>query len=601
MRGMKYIIALGVCILLMAAIFLQKAVKPFVPDFDKMTEIMVLTPSYPGWRGRFAPNGKVTLSSSGGDIRHMGETAEASFTFKETYDLVAPHLKQGGYQYINELGDALVIRFYFEFDDLEGKEFYIDDKETMRKLMHGLCDKILSSPDSFILDRAFYKKLLSKYPLVPGDPPYLKADEEATGDEGEVIGDAEPFAPDFDKMTEIVVFTPFIYGWTGKFVPNGSARLSYSGNIRHGAKTVEASFTFKETYTLVAPHLKQGGYQYVHDNELQDALVIRFYFGLDDPKGKEFYIDDKETMRKLMHGLCDKILSSPDSIIPDRAEYKKALRTHPLVPGDPPYLQADEEVTGDEGEAGAGMEKLAMKRSLEFWYWENGKRNATYRTMTAKAIRMDSDSAEAYEYSRIARTITATPSITIPGDVAPTVDMHGEWAIVTFPYINDIDENWKRVWSDYYAEVIIETKTKAVLAIMLNEDLENKDARDAGDFAPLIAESKAAPTTWNTFKDDDEDVEGIYSYVAPKRIRLDPGSEKVAEYVRIADAEAKRRKIPDDVVPTAVVQGDNIVVSFPWRPSKDIPKEQWHLVKGPSFFAEVVIDIKTKAVLDVIN
>ena len=173
------------------------AAEPFVPDFDKMTEIMVLTtPSDLEWTGRFFP--RRTRLFYSGDIRYMARTPEA-ITFKETYDLVAPHLKQGGYQYINELGDALVIRFYFGLDDLKGKEFYIDDKETMRKLMHGLCDKILSSPDSFFMARAHFMEILSKYPLVPGDPPYLKAEEEEGEGEGvrskeEVVGAETPVA-----------------------------------------------------------------------------------------------------------------------------------------------------------------------------------------------------------------------------------------------------------------------------------------------------------------------------------------------------------------------------------------------------------------------
>ncbi|MCL2103561.1 MAG: hypothetical protein FWH21_00670 [Kiritimatiellaeota bacterium] len=254
----------------------------------------------------------------------------------------------------------------------------------------------------------------------------------------------------------------------------------------------------------------------------------------------------------------------------------------------------------------ANPETFRIKRSLGFWCWENGKRVATNRTITAKAIRMDSASAEAREYIRIARDITATPSITIPDDVVPTVDMHGEWAIVTFPYANDMDENfkWSLIWADYYAEVIIEAKTKAVLAITLNKNLENKGFRSAEDFAPLVAESKAAPTTWHSFRNDDEGVKGIHSYVAFKKICLDPSAEKVAEYVRIADTVVKRIKvleIPDDVVPITTVQGDNIVVSFPWRPPTDMPKELWHYVNGPDIFAEVVLDIKTKAVLGVIG
>jgi len=258
-----------------------------------------------------------------------------------------------------------------------------------------------------------------------------------------------------------------------------------------------------------------------------------------------------------------------------------------------------------ENDANLGTVQIARRR-LDFWYWEGREYSATDRTMRATAIRMDVGSAEAREYVRIARAITA-PSITIPDDVAPTVDMYGEWSIVTFPYKNDMDKNLKTawIWSDYYAEVIIESKTKTVLAITLNENLERKGYRSAENFAPLIAESKATPITWHSFRHYEEDAKVLDYNVSFKKVRLDPSDKKVAEYVRIAWTEIKRiklLKVPDDVVPTAAIQGENIVVSFPWRPPKEMPKEQLlHMRDLPSVYAEVVIDIKKKTVLEVIG
>jgi hypothetical protein len=210
---------------------------------------------------------------------------------------------------------------------------------------------------------------------------------------------------------------------------------------------------------------------------------------------------------------------------------------------------------------------------------------STNWTMASKAIRMGSNSVEAREYIRSARAIT-TPSVTIPDDVVPKVEKRDEWVMVTFPYINDRYKYTKPPWSDYYAEVIIEAKTKAIQVITLNEDLANKDARSAEDFTPLIAESKAAPTTRRTFVSDYEEdvIIALHSYVAPKRIRLDPGDEKVAEYVRIARAASDPAA---ETVPVAVIQGDTITVTFTYNRPR---------IGG---VIEVFIDIKTKTVLEV--
>jgi hypothetical protein len=238
-------------------------------------------------------------------------------------------------------------------------------------------------------------------------------------------------------------------------------------------------------------------------------------------------------------------------------------------------------------------EKSSPKRSFSFWYWENGKQVSTNWTMVSKGIRMDSSSAEAREYIRIARAIT-TSNIAIPGDVVPNVDKHGEWAVVTF-HLKEIKEGnsiheggYKKIWEDYYTEVIIEAKTKAVRVITLNENLENKKLRSAEDFTPLTAESKVAPTTYHIIKKMDKDDEGgviIHSYVALKKLRLDLGDEKVAEYVRIARAAAKQDKDADRI--EVVVHGETIVVTFLAPPG---PRIGGHGV-------DVFMDIKTKAVL----
>jgi len=145
--------------------------------------------------------------------------------------------------------------------------------------------------------------------------------------------------------------------WIGIFRSDGSALLGYGALAGDSANVPEASFQFEEIYNLLVPHLKPDF------NDDVDRMGVGLYTG---SSGKGFYLEDKEIMRKIMHGLCDKVLASPNPFV-DEARFRGFLREHPLVPGDPPYLKADEEadkgevkgnrleVKGEEGEV-IGME-----------------------------------------------------------------------------------------------------------------------------------------------------------------------------------------------------------------------------------------------------
>ena len=251
-------------------------------------------------------------------------------------------------------------------------------------------------------------------------------------------------------------------------------------------------------------------------------------------------------------------------------------------------IDSNDTIVGCEGNVHSITKEVSTEESFTIFYWENGKPvTITNRTIISEIVRMDSNSAEVVEYTRIARAITAT-SITIPDDVVPIIEIQGEWVVVTFPYVNNIDKNWKHFWSDYYAEIIIDYNTKAVLLVSINRELENKGSRSGEDFATLIAESKATPTAVRYPL-------GFVPRGELKRILIDSDSQKSTEYVQLARTGHGLR-IPDDAEPTVEIQGDNIVVTF--NPNR---KER---VAGqlPSFgeddpYAEVIIDIKAKVVL----
>jgi len=163
----------------------------------------------------------------------------------------------------------------------------------------------------------------------------------------------EPFEPDLEKVSEIVLGFNSLPGWYGKIWRDGRGRLSYGSHIGHCGSIPGGGFSFEEVYTLVAPHLK-----WKFDN-MGEAMQVGFYFG-DPSSGAGLFIEDRETMRKLMLGLCDKIDLSV-SFFMDKAGFKKLLMTHPLVPGDPPALREDGTLSYDREKYAVTMAWLDAK------------------------------------------------------------------------------------------------------------------------------------------------------------------------------------------------------------------------------------------------
>ena len=161
---MKHIIALGICISLVTTTFPQETVRP-VPSLNQLEHISF---SSTLWWAEFFPNGGAIL---GCGSNNSAVAPEGSFSFEEIYYLLVPHVKE------NRAGsNSPVMGVWLSVANrMETRyAFILEDKEVMRKIMHGLCEKVV--PDSNY-SKSRFEDALRMYRLVPGDPPYLKADE----------------------------------------------------------------------------------------------------------------------------------------------------------------------------------------------------------------------------------------------------------------------------------------------------------------------------------------------------------------------------------------------------------------------------------------
>ena len=139
--------------------------------------------------------------------------------------------------------------------------------------------------------------------------------------------------PNINQLREITL-NSYDTGWLARLFPNGSARLVYGASFSDSANIPEGSFSFKGKYDFLIPYLKQK------PNNKEECISVGLYFG---DSGKGFYLEDKEVMRKIMHELCDKAVPF------EKESFAHLLREYPLVPGDPPYLKAEEEEGEGEG------------------------------------------------------------------------------------------------------------------------------------------------------------------------------------------------------------------------------------------------------------
>ena len=115
--------------------------------------------------------------------------------------------------------------------------------------------------------------------------------------------------------------------------------------------------------------------------------------------------------------------------------------------------------------------------------------------------------------------------------------------------------------------------------------------------ATLIAESKASATEKTSegvrFVNGEWSKE-TYTYIEYKSIPVDSDAPEVAEYIQIARMRSKDIDMPDDVKPTVEIHGERIVVTFPYP---TMNADGTPMPPGPDYYAEVIIDIRTKTVI----
>lgn len=190
---MKQTLTLAICMLLATANCAQEKDRP-IPTLDKLSGIQIGEAAR--WVGCFYPDGSARLSL--GTWYISSEAPEGSCSFEEIYNALVPHLK------LDE--DVMhVILNEWEDEETDLPVFFLADKEVMRKIMHGLCDNVMPWNE---WEKKQIEEKLRTYPLIPGDPPYLKEgehikseardqtpveEEEVTGDapKEEAIGDKE--------------------------------------------------------------------------------------------------------------------------------------------------------------------------------------------------------------------------------------------------------------------------------------------------------------------------------------------------------------------------------------------------------------------------
>ncbi|MCL1857232.1 MAG: hypothetical protein FWF84_06320, partial [Kiritimatiellaeota bacterium] len=114
-----------------------------IPSIEQVYLIRLQSSHDTPWDGYFRPDGSATLL----ERRGGKSTAPAgSFSFAGIYNLLVACLKdRSGVNYGSAAGYMNVTLEYGVSPELIvlGGGFFIQDKETMRKIMYGLCDKIV--------------------------------------------------------------------------------------------------------------------------------------------------------------------------------------------------------------------------------------------------------------------------------------------------------------------------------------------------------------------------------------------------------------------------------------------------------------------------
>ena len=109
----------------------------------------------------------------------------------------------------------------------------------------------------------------------------------------------DPNIPSFDQVTQIGLFS--YKGWTLDINPDGSGNLTYGSSFGDSARIPQQTFSFQNTYNLLAPHLSK-----TYNAGKSIAVTLRIK---DTPPGTPtyaLYLDDRRIVRQIMRRLRDK-------------------------------------------------------------------------------------------------------------------------------------------------------------------------------------------------------------------------------------------------------------------------------------------------------
>ena len=143
-------------VLLTTSTMLLAQTTPSIPPFDQVANIRLYTTN--GWYLSISPDGSGGLGygSSGGD---GADFQKQTFSFKEIYDLLVPHLSKEG----NIQQDTAVAFHVVGFPTSGAIALYLNDKSIVKKIMSQAINK------SVPFEPKRFNELLAKYPPVPPD------------------------------------------------------------------------------------------------------------------------------------------------------------------------------------------------------------------------------------------------------------------------------------------------------------------------------------------------------------------------------------------------------------------------------------------------
>jgi hypothetical protein len=307
--------------------------------FDQVTKIE-LRKGF-GWRVEVLPDGSASIKYGAAYMGWRANVPQGGLSFKELYNLIAPHLKPGRYVLVQDKSgrETVIVNGMTEWRVDSSGGGHLVDTEVQRKIMHGIFDK--AEVSGF---REYFEGTVRECPVVPDDPPYIPVWMRTSDTEETWTAPPQPVQPPavaatqaplaapeetpprpaaeehggesarppaaltalpgkervsilaFEQVKEIKLLKNGGMGWWVDVLPDGSARVRYGVYpIDWRADVPKGNLSFKEFYDLIVPHLKPGAYGYAQDSSGRETVIV---FGMMSGNRGGGYFTDTETQRK---------------------------------------------------------------------------------------------------------------------------------------------------------------------------------------------------------------------------------------------------------------------------------------------------------------